>query len=326
MSDDIIRFEPEGKTTDPTDSQPRLDTPLDLRPDLSELGIIEHERGVCDDNFDNRSTLRRAKLNWDAVYDQSGGATGLIAARSQESMRERRVLSLAEKRPVLTDAKNPNSDYLTGVDLLVDDAACQIIPPWVVGATRKWVAEQNEPTASDKKQPAVMPTRCRIIKDDGIRCMLWASGRMKDDGLCRAHLKSVRKPGEDVERARRKLIQAAPYAVDVLEDMMENAESEPVKLKAATEILDRAGVRGGTDLSVDIEVTDARPPHVVVAERLARLASGAASLQSRMNAAEEIQEAEIVPDTTDKTQMSSPEVITSTDDSGSGEGGETDAR
>ena len=313
MSDEVIKFETEGKTVDPTDSQPRLDTPLDLRPDLSELGIIEHERGVCEDTYDNRSTLRRAKLNWDAVYDATGGATGLIAARSQESMRERRVLSLAEKRPILTDAKNPNSDYLTGVDLLVDEAACQIIPPWVLGATRKWVAEQNEPTAS-QKQPAVLPARCRIVKDDG---------------LCRAHLKSVRKPGEDVERARRKLIQAAPYAVDVLEDMMENAESEPVKLKAATEILDRAGVRGGTDLSVDIEVNDARPPHVIVAERLQRLAAGAASLQERLNPTDDITDAEIVEDSTngetDEPQPN-PEVITSADDSGSGEteGGVTD--
>ena len=328
MSDEVIKFETEGKTVDPTDSQPRLDTPLDLRPDLSELGIIEHERGVCEDTYDNRSTLRRAKLNWDAVYDATGGATGLIAARSQESMRERRVLSLAEKRPILTDAKNPNSDYLTGVDLLVDEAACQIIPPWVLGATRKWVAEQNEPTAS-QKQPAVLPARCRIVKDDGIRCMLWSSGRIKDDGLCRAHLKSVRKPGEDVERARRKLIQAAPYAVDVLEDMMENAESEPVKLKAATEILDRAGVRGGTELSVDVEVNDARPPHVIVAERLQRLAAGAASLQERLNPTDDITDAEIVEDSTNGETVTqpvtqpSPEVITSTDDSGS-EGGETD--
>jgi hypothetical protein len=327
VSDEVIKFETEGKTVDPTDSQPRLDTPLDLRPDLSELGIIEHERGVCEDTYDNRSTLRRAKLNWDAVYDATGGATGLIAARSQESMRERRVLSLAEKRPILTDAKNPNSDYLTGVDLLVDEAACQIIPPWVLGATRKWVAEQNEPTAS-QKQPAVLPARCRIVKDDGIRCMLWSSGRIKDDGLCRAHLKSVRKPGEDVERARRKLIQAAPYAVDVLEDMMENAESEPVKLKAATEILDRAGVRGGTELSVDVEVNDARPPHVIVAERLARLAAGAASLQSRLTATDDITDAEIVEDSTNGETVTddpqrSPEVITSADDSGS-EGGETD--
>ena len=317
MSEDIIKFEPEGIKEDPTDRQPRLDTPLDLRPDLSELDIIEHERGVCDDTYDNRSILRRAKYNWDSVYDATGNPTGLIAARSPEAMRERRVLSLVEKRPLLVDGKNNNSDYLTGVDLLLDDEALKIVPPWVIGATRKWVSEQNEPTASDKKQPAVMPTRCRTVKEDGLRCMLWASGRIKDDGLCRAHLKSVRKPGEDVERARRKLIQAAPYAVDVLEDMMENAESEPVKLKAATEILDRAGVRGGSELLVDVEVNDARPPHVVVAERLQRLAAGAANMQAMLEAAsakENITDAEIVsnPDET-------PENI-KTDDAGT-EGG-----
>jgi hypothetical protein len=143
--------------------------------------------------------------------------------------------------------------------------------------------------------------------------MLWASGRLKDDGLCRAHLKSVRKPGEDVERARRKLIQAAPYAVDVLEDMMENAESEPVKLKAATEILDRAGVRGGMELSVDVEVNDARPPHVIVAERLQRLAAGAASVYNVLTPEEtptdvatyEITDAVIVSNPDDR-----PEIIT----------------
>lgn len=295
---EVIKFEVEGSIDDPTDREPHLDTPLDLRPDLSELGIIEHERGVCEDNYENRGTLRRAKLNWDPVYDATGSATGLIAARSAESMRERRVLSLAEKRPVLADPKNNNSDYLTGVDLLVDEQACQIVPPWVVGATRKWVSEQNEPTASNKKQPAVLPARCRIVKSDGLRCMLWSSGRVKDDGLCRAHLKTQRKPGEDVERARRKLIQAAPYAVDVLEDMMENAESEPVKLKAATEILDRAGVRGGSELSVDVEVNDARPPHIIVAERLQRLASGAAHVASQLVEKNNIIDAEVVEDST----------------------------
>lgn len=315
---EVIKFEAEGPTEDPTDKAPRLDTPLDLRPDLSELGIIEQERGVCEDTYDNRSILRRAKLNWDAVYDATGNATGLIAARSQESMRERRVLALAEKRPLLVESSNNNSDYLTGVDLLLDDNALKVVPPWVIGATRKWVAEQNEPTASDKKQPAVLPARCRIVKDDGLRCMLWSSGRIKDDGLCRAHLKSVRKPGEDVERARRKLIQAAPYAVDVLEDMMENAESEPVKLKAATEILDRAGVRGGSELLVDVEVNDARPPHVVVAERLQRLAQGAANIQAMLDAAsdsEDITDAEIVSNPDDR-----PENIET--DETEGEGGE----
>lgn len=123
---------------------------------------------------------------------------------------------------------------------------------------------------------------------------MWSSGRIKDDGLCRVHLKTVRKPGEDIERARRKLIQAAPYAVDVLEELMETAESEPVRLKASTEILDRAGVRAGMDISVDVEVNDARPPHVIVAERLQRLASGAANIAAQLEATNNIIDAEVV--------------------------------
>jgi hypothetical protein len=139
-----------------------------------------------------------------------------------------------------------------------------------------WVKEQDEPVASAKRQPTALPGRCRTIKDDNIRCMLWSSGRPKDDGLCRVHLRSVKKrPGEDIERARAKLTQAAPYAVDMLEDMMENAVSEPVKLKAATEILDRAGVRGGIEFDASIKVTDDRPAAIIIQERLDRLAASA---------------------------------------------------
>jgi hypothetical protein len=82
------------------------------------------------------------------------------------------------------------------------------------------------------------------------------------------------KTSDDIERAREKLMQAAPYAVDKLEELMEFAESEPVKLKAATEILDRAGVRGGVEIDTNVNV-DLRPAASVIAERLDRLAQGA---------------------------------------------------
>jgi hypothetical protein len=109
---------------------------------------------------------------------------------------------------------------------------------------------------------------------------------MKDDGYCRIHLGSLqRKPGEDVERARAKLTQAAPYAVDILEDLMENAASEPVRLKASTEILDRAGVRGGVEFDAKIEVHDGRPPAQIVAERLQRLATGAIEVAAKLSEA-----------------------------------------
>jgi hypothetical protein len=150
--------------------------------------------------------------------------------------------------------------------------------------------------------------RCKAIKDDGIRCMLWSSGRPKDDGYCRIHLGSIqRKPGEDIERARAKLTQAAPYAVDVLEDLMENAESEPVRLKASAEILDRAGVRGGVEFDANINVHDSRPPATIVAERLQRLASGAIEMAAKLSQAgiempkdeSDIQDAEVVSDSED---------------------------
>jgi hypothetical protein len=137
--------------------------------------------------------------------------------------------------------------------------------------------------------------------------MLWSSGRPADDGYCRIHLGSVqRRPGEDVERARAKLTQAAPYAVDVLEDLMQNAQSEPVKLKASTEILDRAGVRGGIEFDARLEVTDGRQPAQVVAERLQRLAAGAIQVAAKMaeagleipkDAESDIEDAEIVEET-----------------------------
>lgn len=289
---------------DPGDTQPQVDAPIDLRPDLSVLGIEEVDKGVCQDNYINRGILRRAGLSWDPVYSTTGQVTGLIFARSKESRMERRLQSLAEKRPLLVVPTDNNSDFITGLDLLAEEATDYLVPPWVIHSTRLYLKEQEEGgPASSKRQPLAQPHRCRQIKDDGIRCLLWSSGRPKDDGLCRIHLRSTKKnPSDDIERARAKLVQAAPYAVDLLEDLMENAESEPVKLKAATEILDRAGVRGGIEIDSTV-VLDARPAASVISERLDRLAQGAINTAARLAEAglhvepdKEIIDAEVVND------------------------------
>lgn len=284
---------------DDEDEAVRIDEPVDLRPDLSLIGIIEHDRGVCEDTYENRGILRRAKMGWDTVYASNGVPTGLIMARSLEMQKERRLLSLAEKRPIMVDPESLNSDYLTGMDLLIETATDYLVPPWVIGATKMWVKEQDEPIASEKRKPTALPHRCRAIKDDGVRCMLWSSGRAKDDGLCRIHLRSVkRRPGDDIERARAKLTQAAPYAVDVLEDLMQNAVSEPVKLKASTEILDRAGVRGGIEFDANVKVIDDRPAAQIIAERLNRLAGGAITVAASLaSTGVEVQQDEDISDT-----------------------------
>jgi hypothetical protein len=169
-----------------------------------------------------------------------------------------------------------------------------------------WVKEQDQPIATENRKATALPHRCRAVKDDGLRCMLWSSGRPKDDGLCRVHLRSVKKrPGEDIERARQKLTQAAPYAVDMLEDLMLNAASEPVKLKASTEILDRAGIRGGQEFDLTAKVIDGRPAAVIIQERLARLAPDALTsagelIDQGVTIDAEVSDAEIVEDTNEE--------------------------
>lgn len=287
----------------------QINTPVNLRPDLNDYGIEQTDRGICEDTFENRQALRRAKLNWLPVYSENGVPTGLIQALSVEMQSEQRLLSLREKEAILTDPNNRNSDYLTGADLLVESAADIIVPPWVLGATKLWVRQQNEGGPREGKKALPLPSRCKAIKDDGIRCQLWTGGRAHDDGLCRVHLGSLKnKPTDSVERARQRLTQAAPAAVDVLEELLESAESEPVKLKAATEILDRAGVRAGFDFNTEVTV-DVRPAASIIAERLQRLSQNALDAQHLLNP----QPTELVEDLQKKEEIIDAEVIDKND-------------
>ena len=271
-----------------------IDTPIAARADLTELGIEELDRGVCEDNYENRMILRRSKLIWETVYYQDGTLSGLLKVRSADSHRERRIQSLSQKRPILAVSTDNNSDYLTGLDLIAEEATDYLVPPWVIHATRLYLKEQEEGHTNPKRAPLAQPHRCRQVKHDGIRCMLWASGRPKDDGLCRVHLRSLKhKTSDDIERAREKLTQAAPFAVDKLEELMEFAESEPVKLKAATEILDRAGIRGGVEIDTSVNI-DVRPAAQVIAERLERLQLGAEQTAARLSQELGIVDAEVV--------------------------------
>lgn len=277
-------------------SQLSIDLPIAARADLSELGIEELDRGVCEDTFDNRRILRRSKLIWETVYTQDGTLSGLLKVRSADSVKERRIASLSEKRPILSVQTDNNSDYLTGLDLIAEEATDYLVPPWVIHATRLYLKEQEEGQSNPNRAPLAQPHRCRQIKHDGIRCMLWASGRPKDDGLCRVHLRSLKhKTSDDIERAREKLTQAAPFAVDKLEELMEFAESEPVALKAATEILDRAGVRGGVEIDTNVNV-EMRPAAEIIAERLDRLAMGAMATAARLAEQNSVIDAEVVED------------------------------
>ena len=251
------------------------DTPLDLRPDLTIYGIEEVDRGVCEDSYENRSILRVSKLGWQIIYTDTGEPTGNIRVLSPEMSRARSVSSAEDRKIILTDPRDLNSDYLTEESLLIEEQSDSLVPLWVIAATRTWIRVRESRTVegASRRYPQyeTPPGRCRRIKADGVRCLMWTTGRKTDDGLCRIHLggKGNTTTGA-VARARERVYQSAPRAIEILEELMDNAESEPVKLKAATEILARAGVRGGFEIEgkLDLEV---RPAAELIMERLNRL-------------------------------------------------------
>lgn len=85
-----------------------------------------------------------------------------------------------------------------------------------------------------------------------------------------ARLPNVRnKAAALVESARLKLIDSSDEAADWLIDLGRNANSEAVRLGAAKEVLDRAGVRGGTE--VDVQVSAGATAGQVLRDRLQKL-------------------------------------------------------
>lgn len=92
--------------------------------------------------------------------------------------------------------------------------------------------------------------RCVHIKRDGERCKKWS---IRGYTKCYAHtgfggLPNVQEYADKVvEAARMRLIGNTDAAVDTLEELM-SGSTDTVRLKSATEILDRAGVRGGFEI------------------------------------------------------------------------------
>lgn len=135
----------------------------------------------------------------------------------------------------------------------------------------KTTAEEQESNIPLGWKPTVakpLPSvRCTTIKKDGTRCKAWS---LNSHHVCLAHggrLPAVKKAAEDKKQlARLKIVDISDDAVDVIEHLMHYAQQETTRLKAATEILDRAGVKGGVDINVTIE--NAVSPVDIINQRL----------------------------------------------------------
>lgn len=117
--------------------------------------------------------------------------------------------------------------------------------------------------------------RCTYIFPDtherpGEQCKRWSLRGAQKCVKHGAQLENVRQHAEAmVESARLRLISSTDLAVDWLLDLAENSTSDAVRLKATTEVMDRAGVRGGAEL--DVTVTQTQDPSQLLRDRLDQL-------------------------------------------------------
>jgi hypothetical protein len=273
-----------------------VDTPINLRPDLSTFDIEEVDRGICMDTAENRKILRKHKMAWRQVYNSDGSISPNIEVISAEMQSARAEQAALDRAPILVDPKNKNSDYLSGWDLIAEVEADNLVPAWVLASTRKWVKYNDNPKENPKPKIENPPTRCTAIKADGNRCLLWSAGRTTDSGMCRIHLGTRNMAaGVSVQRARDRIQQAAVTAADVIEYLLDSADSEQVRLKAATEILDRAGVRAGFEIDASL-TADPASAALMIADRLRKLAEGSRDLEILEATAREVDEESTVDD------------------------------
>lgn len=116
----------------------------------------------------------------------------------------------------------------------------------------------------------------------GERCNKWS---LRGSQLCfyhsgRGNLKNVEAYRQAIiESARLQLTEAVPDAMGTLLELMSAGTADNVRLKAATEVLDRTGIRSAEQLQVEITTTDA--PALTLAQRLEKLRAAAVEMQRR---------------------------------------------
>lgn len=147
----------------------------------------------------------------------------------------------------------------------------------------------------DKPVPVVRCTgTVRNGPNQGERCPKWS---LRGATVCLqhgGHLPSVKEHAQAVvEAARMRMIGLADEAIDAIEDLVTNPGTQQnVRLKAATEILDRIGVKGAPDLTIAVEVSAS--PADMIAEKLKAIASRMEPKENPEDLGEVVEEAEVV--------------------------------
>lgn len=131
-------------------------------------------------------------------------------------------------------------------------------------------AEQGTEIPAGWKPTIAKPVpvvRCHRIKKDGERCKRWSIRGHTHCAFHSGNLPNVRKKADAiVESSRMRLMNLTDPAVDVFEDLIQPGTPDAIRLKAAENILNRAGLKDGADIKV--EVTHTIPPSEIIKERL----------------------------------------------------------
>lgn len=286
-----------------------IEAPPGLLPNLAEWGIEEIERGVCEDTAENRKAIRHQKAKYQTVFDANGMPTQYIQVITAEMYAMAQSLS---KSDLLTDPDDYNSDYLSGVKLILAENSSELAPSWVLNTTRTYIRQQDrimELGADGELYKAqtrlvTVPTRCRITKSDGTRCWGWADGSSDLNGMCRVHARRAGgSPSHGMSARqilRNRMDSAAPGMLEKLE-LLSESEDERIALTATRDYLDRAGFKAVeyTETKVEVTVNDAKE---LVADRLKKLKKGReekAELLKQLKSqhqTEDVVDAEVVED------------------------------
>lgn len=246
--------------------------PFSLLPNLEEYGIEEIERGVCADTQEHRKILRYNRLNAQIQYDpETGEPTGNLFVVSPKMAKEAAEIRIRRRADLLQDPADPNSDYLAGHDLLLVPDVESAVPAAVLMQTKR-VRDREARDAKayrDGLGPKKLdfrsggayeyPVRCTAYRNDMMRCLNWTNGVDKP-AMCGTHLKrEERRPSvaEQVANARTRILEMSLLATEVMGEILEDPEAPAAtRLKAATELLDRSGIRGGIEIETKVEVSD----------------------------------------------------------------------
>lgn len=245
---------------------------------LWDLGIEETEHMTCDDSLENRNLLRKAGFFWSPVFQDDGTPSGLIRAYTPEETTARRESVWDSRKPIMEDPSNVYSEYLSPLDYPNDYPA----PWWIKNAIRQYVGDVRDGKPEPKR--TWLPIRCKVVRNDGTRCWNWVS--RKNETKCKQHLGWVADEHAQLQRvAKTRILQASVVAADTLEELIyDRDQSGAVRLKASTEVLDRAGIRGGVELDVSGEI-ETKDVGGEVKERLDRLADRMATAAAALEAA-----------------------------------------